>query len=359
MTSLASPVEQREKILAPFTGAEPSYAPVPVTTSSSLILQGDAMERIFKFAEMMSQSVVSVPLHFRGKPADCLAVVMQATQWGMNPFAVAQKTHIVNGQLGYEAQLVNAVVQASGAIVGEFDYEFSGEKGYFMCRVGAVRRGKSDITWGEWICEAEITTKNSPLWKTNPKQQLGYLQVKNWARLYSPGSILGVLTREELMDSEPLHMGNAEFVGTRAPAANSAQADDPLVADARKEAGKGRESFLAWWQKVEKSKRLALHSRLPEFEAIAKTADDARTFENGTPPAATEKPAATTAQAKPAAKPAAASGFTFESVMDRMDKAHAARDIDALNIAADLIGSVTERQRELEVVYEQYLGELS
>ena len=40
----------------------------------------------------------------------------------MNPFAVAQKTHVVNGSLGYEAQLVNAVVQASGAIDGRFHY---------------------------------------------------------------------------------------------------------------------------------------------------------------------------------------------------------------------------------------------
>lgn len=37
---------------------------------------------------------------------------MQAVQWGMNPFAVAQKTHFVSGKIGYEAQLVNAVITA-------------------------------------------------------------------------------------------------------------------------------------------------------------------------------------------------------------------------------------------------------
>jgi hypothetical protein len=41
---------------------------------------------------------------------------MQAAQWGMNPFAVAQKTHVVNGTLGYEAQLVNAVVSSSNLL---------------------------------------------------------------------------------------------------------------------------------------------------------------------------------------------------------------------------------------------------
>ncbi|MBC9219995.1 recombinase RecT, partial [Escherichia coli] len=30
----------------------------------------------------MSQSKATVPKHLEGKPADCLAVTMQAAQWG-------------------------------------------------------------------------------------------------------------------------------------------------------------------------------------------------------------------------------------------------------------------------------------
>jgi hypothetical protein len=40
---------------------------------------------------------------------------------------VAQKTHLVNGVLGYEAQLVNAVISSSNAIVGRFHYEYEGD----------------------------------------------------------------------------------------------------------------------------------------------------------------------------------------------------------------------------------------
>jgi hypothetical protein len=101
---------------------------------------------------------------------------------GMNPYAVAQKTHLVNGVLGYEAQLVNAVISSSNAIVGRFHYEYDGDwskcatsreeivkkpaKGggrttrkkwcaaggadeRLSVRVGAVIRGESEITWGE------------------------------------------------------------------------------------------------------------------------------------------------------------------------------------------------------------------
>lgn len=190
----------------------------PDFSSAGLLVDFNKIEAMQSLAETMSGSVVALPAHFRGKPGDCLAVVMQAAQWGMNPFAVAQKTHVVNGALGYEAQLVNAVVQTAGAIHGRFHYEYRGEGASVECRVGAVIRGERDITWGEWLSAATVTTKNSPLWKTNPKQQLGYLQVKNWARAFVPGAILGVYTPDELEERRERDMGPAEVVGKIEPA---------------------------------------------------------------------------------------------------------------------------------------------
>lgn len=108
----------------------------------------------------------------------------------------------MNGKLGYEAQLVNAAVTTSRAIVGFFNFEYRGEGQNLACRVGAVLRGSNEITWGEFLCIADVTIKNSPLWKSNPRQQLGYLQVKNWARLYTPGAMLGVYSVDELEDAD-------------------------------------------------------------------------------------------------------------------------------------------------------------
>lgn len=167
------------------------------TRTAALALDPASINSMMSLAEKMASSKVTVPDHLRNS-ADCLAVVMQAAQWGMNPFAVAQKTHLVSGRLGYEAQLVNAVVMASGAIRGRFHYEYRGDGEQMECRVGAVPRGESEIVWGEWLMLKNVATRNSPLWKTNQKQQLGYLQVKNWCRLYAPGAILGVYTPDEL-----------------------------------------------------------------------------------------------------------------------------------------------------------------
>jgi hypothetical protein len=55
-----------------------------------------------------------------------MAVAMQAAQWGMNPFAVAQKTHVINGALGYEAQLVNAAITAMAPTKDRVHFEWFG-----------------------------------------------------------------------------------------------------------------------------------------------------------------------------------------------------------------------------------------
>ncbi len=43
---------------------------------------------------------------------------------GYESYAVAQKHTLVNGVLGYEAQLVNAVIASSSAIHGRFHYRY-------------------------------------------------------------------------------------------------------------------------------------------------------------------------------------------------------------------------------------------
>lgn len=96
-------------------------------SASNAIFNVQALGQLTAFANLMADSQVTVPAHLAGKPADCMAIVMQAMQWGMNPYAVAQKTHLVNGVLGYEAQLVNAVIASSSAINGRFHYRYGGD----------------------------------------------------------------------------------------------------------------------------------------------------------------------------------------------------------------------------------------
>lgn len=169
-----------------------------VENPSLILFNADLMRALMTFATVMSESVVTVPKHLHGKPSDCLAVTLQAMRWKMDPYIVAGKTHVVNGNLGYEAQLVVAVLKSSGAIKGRPHYEYQGDGPALSCRAGFIPAGEHEVVWTEWLSIGAILVKNSPLWKSNPKQQFGYLQARNWARLYAPDALLGVYTDDEL-----------------------------------------------------------------------------------------------------------------------------------------------------------------
>lgn len=180
--------------------------------TAAAIFSPEGMDRLVRFATMMADSKATVPQHLAGKPADCLAVTMQAAQWGMNPFAVAQKTHVVNGTLGYEAQLVNAVVSSSNLLSTRLNYRWDGDwskvngksdkSPSLTVTVSAVLKGEAEpreLT----ISMAQAGVRNSPLWEQDPRQQLAYLCVKRWARLHAPDVLLGVYTPDELQEATP------------------------------------------------------------------------------------------------------------------------------------------------------------
>lgn len=318
-------------------------------TAGELMMNPAIMEALYKFATVMADSKFTVPKHLQGNVGDCLAVAMQAALWSMHPFTVAQKTHQVGGTLGYEAQLVNAVVEHSGAIVGGFEYEFKGSGANIECRVGAIRRGRSEITWGEWLSAATVTTKNSPLWKTNPKQQMGYLQVKNWARAFKPGAILGVYTADELEQSLPTerHMGPAEVVQPERPT-EYPQADFDKNVDAwAKVIASGRKTLGALAAMVGSKAPLTAAQRDTLAGAVQKLHDstiDAQPKQ----------------QAEPTQQPTKEQGpvITFAQVNTALCKAETQ---EALDEAADLIGEVSDEQhrRELQDVYEQRMGAMA
>jgi hypothetical protein len=210
----------------------------PNTMTSALVLDGQAFQQIMEVAKVMSGGIATVPKHLQKNPADCMAVIMQSMQWKMNPFAVAQKTHVVNGTLGYEAQLVNAVITALAPTKDRLHFEWFGD---WSKVIGKFREGESkskvDEDTGEkkkyrvpnWTMQDEqglgvrvwatlkgeteprvlellliqARTRNSTLWADDPKQQLAYLATKRWSRLYCPDVILGVYTPDEL-DEAPV-----------------------------------------------------------------------------------------------------------------------------------------------------------
>lgn len=197
----------------------------------SILTNGELFNRLRTLSEVMANSGNFVPEHYRGKPDACMAVVMQAARWGMDPFAVAQKTFIVgnSGVLGYEAQLVNAVINTMAPTKDRIHFEWFGEweniVGRFVEKTSSQNKKYIAPGWnlkdeaGVGVCAwatlkgeseprelvlmlSQAQVRNSTLWATDPRQQLAYLAVKRWARLYCPDVILGVYTADEIDERE-------------------------------------------------------------------------------------------------------------------------------------------------------------
>lgn len=354
----------RTDTLAPAVLADTPQAQLPTMrmNNSALVMDERNMDKMMRLAEIMASSRTSIPQHFRGSPGDCLAVVMQSMRWGMDPYIVAQKTHLVNSTLGYEAQLVAAVINNSGVVKDRFHFEWFGDwekivgkfkevesktkkddngnpKKYIVpawnqadeqglgVRVWATIKGETEPRKLELLM-TQARTRNSTLWTEDPKQQIAYLAQKRWARLYAPDVILGVYTPDEIEVNAPIDMGAAEIV-SEWPA--------DVLQRGGEAAAKGSKEYGNFWKAMDPALREKL-VKTPEhqgFKDAALEADRKRTVD--TPPAAPADPP------KPAAK-------TFDEVMAMICDA---KNIDALFVAADWINAITD-PAEVEILNAKY-----
>lgn len=193
-------------------------APLLKSIEASSITSGYAfrprnMAEAMELSKLMASSNF-VPPHLRGRAGDCLAVVMFAGRVEMDPYAVASKSYFVNDRMAFEAQFIAALVNTRAPLVGRLEIEWAGEGNNLICTVTGTLRGdyRPKSVRQE---SATITTKNSPLWKQAPRQQLGYYTQRLWARLHCPEVLLGVYAKDEMEDGVTLE---ADDSGVHAPA---------------------------------------------------------------------------------------------------------------------------------------------
>src|SRR6185437_9747475 len=98
---------------------------VTINPTKGLVVEslGQAME----LAKLMAISNTAVPKHLRGDPGACLAIAIQGYEWGINPFALANKSYSVKDRLAYESALYHAVVQRRAPIKGRIKQAYVGD----------------------------------------------------------------------------------------------------------------------------------------------------------------------------------------------------------------------------------------
>jgi hypothetical protein len=221
------------------------HSPSPVATSGgnggSLVPHN--LDQAMRLAEMMSRAKM-VPKHLQGDPGSCFMVVEQAQRWNMSPFAVGQCTSNIGGKMCYEGKLIAAAVSATGAITGEFDYEYEGDPlkpDTLSVKVSATRT--SDGQRKEIILRWKDAKTANQYWTSQPEQQLCYAGARVWARRWTPGPLLGVYAPEEMAQA-----GEPAFVGVTVDA--EPQTRETINAEIRMEPK--RQTIAEWLDSLEK-----------------------------------------------------------------------------------------------------------
>jgi hypothetical protein len=170
-----------------------------------------------RVSDFLSRGEIAVPNHCRGKPGVCFALSMQALEWGLPIMSVINKSYVPQrgDRIGYESQLLHAVVEKNAPIKHRLRYEITGEGNERRCRVWGTFKGEDKPH--EYISETlakmhpghvtkdNVTyVKGSQLWDANPEVQMFYSASRQWARLFCPDVLLGAYAVEELESAPPM-----------------------------------------------------------------------------------------------------------------------------------------------------------
>lgn len=218
----------------------PAPGPLAVVGSGSTAVAAFAptsFEGLMQVADMMSRSGPAVPKHLRNSPGMCLSVAMVAYQNGFNPWLLAADSYVVNDILAYGAKALIAMINNSAQMEGRLHYDLTGAWPNRACTVTGRLRG-DDRPKEFTVQAATITTRNSPLWKQQPDQQLIYFSARAWARLYMPEVLLGLMDTEEAVNRAEQQLADHGHGAAVARPTRAAQTlpEDPHIIDAEAEA---------------------------------------------------------------------------------------------------------------------------
>ena len=174
---------------------------IGITAGTGLAIE--SVSQAMEIAKLMAVSGSAVPNHLRNNPGACLAVAIQGWEWGVNPFAIANKSYVVNDRLSYESAIYHAVMLKRAPIKGRLKTEYRGEGQQRKCIISATLLNGDHVQY-ESPETGKITPKNSPLWRNDPDQQLFYFSVRSFGRRHFPDVMLGIYTDDEMLDATPI-----------------------------------------------------------------------------------------------------------------------------------------------------------
>jgi hypothetical protein len=148
--------------------------------------------QLVDLAKYMSTSNWAVRKELRNNVGACIAIIDLATRWGFSHWQLARVCYVVNDILCFESQVIHAVIEKFAPLKYRLRPTYEGEGAHRKVKIVGHMKGELEPLEYESPEIGGISPKNSPLWKTDPDQQLFYLASQRWCKRYCPDVLLGI-----------------------------------------------------------------------------------------------------------------------------------------------------------------------
>jgi hypothetical protein len=172
----------------------------------------DAAQRM---AKALSSSAL-VPKIYQGQNglANSLIALELAGRMGISPLTVMQNMTPINGRPSWSSSFLIGTVNACGRF-SPLRFIFDDVESPSSCYAEANDLATGEVLRGEKITIAMAKAegwfgRQGSKWQTFPGQMLRYRAGAFWARVYCPEISLGIITKEEAIDVEPVEVSIAE-----------------------------------------------------------------------------------------------------------------------------------------------------
>lgn len=194
-----------------------------------------------QMADALSKSTI-IPRDYQGNPSNCLIAVEISSRMNASPMMVMQHLFVVNGRPAWSSQWIVAMINQSRKYKTELQYEFgyAPEDGSLSCYAWAIDQQGHRVEGPKItmkMAEAEgWLNKNGSKWKTMPQVMIQYRAASFFGRKNCPDMIMGIYSREEVLDMDldesapPVEPGTV----TVEPAGLTAEDLKPITQDDRK-----------------------------------------------------------------------------------------------------------------------------
>lgn len=149
-----------------------------------------------------------IPKDYQKNPSNCLIAVEMASRLNASPMMVMQHLFVVNGRPAWSSQWIISMINNSRKYRDVIQYEMGHdpEDGGLSCYAWAIDHAGQKVVGPKItmkMAEAEgWINKNGSKWRTMPEVMIRYRAASFFGRLNCPDMIMGIYSREEVLDME-------------------------------------------------------------------------------------------------------------------------------------------------------------